>query len=513
MEKCRNTSTQFIIKRYMFALMILVFTVLGMFWSYYIINLQGEINNMAKLSLENLASDLKGQMGRIDTYMVQLELSNAAFHRLGRREEELAVFDDMNTIQHEFQSQIEICEDLNALFLYSSANNTEYLCYGNFSGMNRTRLQDIKKMLRSYFKARINDNSLEQKKWVYRETDGFYMLYKTIAYQDVYCTAVFDLEDLIQKHSDREDVYNFFLKDGNEIIIGPYVAKEKKYHISDEKFGTANLGIQLNGGGIFSYGGIQIFCLFFGSLGLVGIIVIVWVQINSRGLRHIFQMELDLKNMEIERQENLVKEQKLQMLSLQRQIRPHFYLNCMKNIYAMAENERYEGIKKSILGLSSHLRYIFSVSETETALGRELEHLKNYVELYRSSLSKLILLHVNIPQELMGVQIPAVSLLTFLENSSKYNDDMDGALKISVSARILKSEGKDRIHLVFRDNGRGFSTEILEELNKGGLKPTAAGHVGIYNVAYRFRLLYKDEFYIAFLNDAGAVINMYFPVV
>lgn len=49
---------------------------------------------------------------------------------------------------------------------------------------------------------------------------------------------------------------------------------------------------------------------------------------------------------------------KTQLQYYQLQIKPHFYLNCLKNMYAMTEVGKYEDIKTSIIYLSNHLRYM-----------------------------------------------------------------------------------------------------------------------------------------------------------
>ena len=56
--------------------------------------------------------------------------------------------------------------------------------------------------------------------------------------------------------------------------------------------------------------------------------------------------------------DRLLQVQKTKMQYYQIQIRPHFFLNCMKNLYAMAEGKKYEKIQEMILTLSSYLRAV-----------------------------------------------------------------------------------------------------------------------------------------------------------
>ena len=61
---------------------------------------------------------------------------------------------------------------------------------------------------------------------------------------------------------------------------------------------------------------------------------------------------------------------------MQLQIRPHFFLNCLKSLYALAEAGKYDRIQKMILEISKHIRYIFTDSMELVPLSRELDHIE-----------------------------------------------------------------------------------------------------------------------------------------
>ena len=59
------------------------------------------------------------------------------------------------------------------------------------------------------------------------------------------------------------------------------------------------------------------------------------------------------------------------MAALKMQIRPHFFLNNLKLIYALAETGQTQQIQRMILLLSKHLRYVMDYKrETDLAAGR-----------------------------------------------------------------------------------------------------------------------------------------------
>lgn len=522
------------------ALLILLIALWGaLFWY-----LQSEINHLGTSSLEMIVADLKAQLERTDSYLVSLQLNSAAFHRLGAREEELAVFDDMNTLKNEFDNQIYMCDALNALLVYSESNQAQYLSYGNLDGMSQERRQEFKRVVRESFSLEIKEE--KGNVWNYCQKEGFSLLYKTVRHKNVYCTVVYNLDLILQRYETDDLAYAlFFQKDGES--IGQIKVSSDTSFYSEQSFGPLMVGLVLKNKNVSRYGKEWMLGLGACSVLLIGMIMLIWLRINHRILNPVNKLmqtmedirkgekeygtgmdleckefiQLDetfnnmmreIKNLRIEQYEKDLESQKFQLLSLQSQIRPHFYLNCLKNLYALTEKERYEGIKSAILTLSNHFRYVFSTNETKVELKQELDYLENYVELYRCNFSRLILLHIDVSEELMTFLIPPISLLTFLENSVKHGNKMVGALKIEVLARVIHVDGAAKVNITFKDNGSGFSEAALRNLNKEELRYTDTEHVGIYNVVYRCRLLYPEEFYIAFWNDGGAVVDMYFPM-
>lgn len=70
-------------------------------------------------------------------------------------------------------------------------------------------------------------------------------------------------------------------------------------------------------------------------------------------------MTRQIKALKIEAYEQEIAAQKAQLQYLQLQIRPHFYLNCLKGLYAVAEQGNVAKIQQIILSISGHLRYMF----------------------------------------------------------------------------------------------------------------------------------------------------------
>ena len=208
-----------------------------------------------------------------------------------------------------------------------------------------------------------------------------------------------------------------------------------------------------------------------------------------------------------------------QLQYLRSQIRPHFYLNCLKNLYAMAQVSTPEKMQESIRYLSVHMRYIFSDHAQLTTLGKELELCQNYVALFSSmNATYPIQCSVEVESALREKTIPPVTLLSLVENCVKYSIRQDRPLKILLTACLLEGEeGAPLLNTSVRDNGSGFAPEWLDRFNH--LESGAGGedHVGMTNLVRRCRELYGEAFHIAFYNGmeddkyCGACVDLFIP--
>ncbi|WP_411655261.1 sensor histidine kinase [Anaeromassilibacillus sp. SJQ-1] len=95
----------------------------------------------------------------------------------------------------------------------------------------------------------------------------------------------------------------------------------------------------------------------------------------------------EIKSLKIAVYEKELELQKAQLQYLQIQIRPHFFLNCLKNLYALAQERRFEQIQQMILALSDYLRYLFSDNMTLVPLRDELQSVRRYLLLQQMSAS------------------------------------------------------------------------------------------------------------------------------
>jgi Predicted signal transduction protein with a C-terminal ATPase domain len=212
----------------------------------------------------------------------------------------------------------------------------------------------------------------------------------------------------------------------------------------------------------------------------------------------------EISQLKIESYEKELKMGKIQLEYYQIQIKPHFYLNCLKHIYGMIEVGKYRDVQRMIILLSKHLRYMLGETKGLVQIREELQYIRNYIELQQIGIEKPPECEISCNEHLEEFIIPAYSLLSFVENSVKHSGQTENALKIKVIAEILKTDKESLLHLSVTDNGQGYDEDILKQLNFQDGKIEENKHLGINNVMQRFKLQYGERVVFSFSNYEGA---------
>jgi len=220
----------------------------------------------------------------------------------------------------------------------------------------------------------------------------------------------------------------------------------------------------------------------------------------------------EIQTLRIESYENRIAAQEAQMDALRMQIRPHFYLNSLKSIYGLAQLGKMSDIQKSILLLSNHLRYAFDLSTDVVTLEKELQQCVNYVELQYHGQEIKPVFTITVDPLLKQLEVPPISLLTIVENITKYGIMPDRRLMLEIRTDILKTDVVNLANISIRDNGPGFPEEALPRLNRILEHSAEDGHIGLNNMARRFRFLYGDGFAVTFGNKDGGVVELFIPL-
>ncbi len=213
---------------------------------------------------------------------------------------------------------------------------------------------------------------------------------------------------------------------------------------------------------------------------------------------------LDWKNKTYEEK---MEKQYAQLQYLQLQLRPHFYLNCLKIMNALMMSHKYDESQEYLIRVSVHFQYLLQNCMDFVTVKKEIEFIRNYIEMMGCGNQ----CEIRVEPEAEACLIPILSIQSFIENSIKYAKGSrreELAMEIQVSS--LDTEDGNYINIVIRDNGKGYQEEILKELNQAST-PERSEHVGIINLKKRMLLLYGEEAACYFENKNGAVSDLLLP--
>ena len=213
-----------------------------------------------------------------------------------------------------------------------------------------------------------------------------------------------------------------------------------------------------------------------------------------------------IKELKILAYVRLIQAQQTELQYYQIQIRPHFFLNCMKNLYAMTAARKYTQMQEMILTLSEYLRAVLKDHDMIVPLEKELDSVRSYVKLQQMSSAR----PPEYEEDVLQFGIPPMSLLTFVENSFKYEKSGEGSMQILIKARLFLDGEEKFVNITIMDNGEGFPEEVLEILNDPE-KRMPGEHMGINNVEQRFSLIYQKPCSFVYSNMNGACVDIFIP--
>lgn len=219
---------------------------------------------------------------------------------------------------------------------------------------------------------------------------------------------------------------------------------------------------------------------------------------------------IDRLNKEVYEQKLDVTRARLQFLQLQ--IRPHFYLNCLKNMYSQLNMKQYDKIGAMILALSSYFAQAFHDVQNFILLRNELNACQSYIQL-QNILDRQITLDVDTDSRCVNALCLPMTIVTFVENCIKHSSNQCN-LTICIKTELIHdADQTDALIITIKNNGT-FSKDALNALNSADPSEMIYKHekIGIANVRYRLWLIYKEKSSITFFNkDNQAVVELKMP--
>jgi len=195
--------------------------------------------------------------------------------------------------------------------------------------------------------------------------------------------------------------------------------------------------------------------------------------------RNNYAVSLEKKNLEGE----------LEMLKSQ--INPHFIFNTLNTIYFLMEQKDDERAKEALLKFSDTLSHqLYDYNKNQIELDKEVEYLKNYIELQRLRNDEEVLdLHCQLPGQSNGFNIAPMLLIPFVENAFKHGSNSKGYrvdIRLNVENGILDFITKNTIN----PNKRPLLANGYKE-----------GGIGLQNVKRRLDLTYPQRYQLDLRDD------------
>lgn len=166
---------------------------------------------------------------------------------------------------------------------------------------------------------------------------------------------------------------------------------------------------------------------------------------------------------------------------LKNQISPHSMFNSLNNIYFKIDEDT-ESAKNMTLLFADLLRYqLYECNVDFIKLDKELNYIKQYIELQKIRLSNRCHLTVEISNEQADLQIAPLLFINLIENAFKYlTNDKDAGNYVSIILHTTKNE----INLTVSNT---YYELPNEEKNK------KVGGIGLTNLQSRLKMIYPNK--------------------
>ena len=176
---------------------------------------------------------------------------------------------------------------------------------------------------------------------------------------------------------------------------------------------------------------------------------------------------------------------------LRSQINPHFFFNALNNIYAITQKSGQEETGEAIMKLSGLMRHMIYDSRTAAiGLDRELEHVRNFVEVARLRFNDEETVDITLAEDgdVRSLKIAPLLLIPFVENAFKHGVGSRGEGFIRMKVAVENGELRFRIKNPILDKGESVQKH---------------SGIGLDNVRKRLCLLYPDRHVLDIGGDEG----------
>lgn len=197
-------------------------------------------------------------------------------------------------------------------------------------------------------------------------------------------------------------------------------------------------------------------------------------------------------------QQKLEKEKLIVELQLLKsQLHPHFLFNTLNSLYSLTLEQSRQA-PQTVLKLSGLLRYIlYECNEPYTLLSREIENIRNYIELEKVRFQDRLDIAVSFTGDIAGQKIAPLLLLPFVENSIKHG-----------TGRQLD---KSWVNLHLHVEAGMLTLKLINSRDEQFTAEPGSHGLGLQNVRRRLNLLYPGHTLKLIADEDSYTVSLGIP--
>ena len=411
------------------------------------------LTSAADSYLSLLTRTLENQLVIQESYITSQVLNSEELHRLGFGEGHTQAYLDSYKLHTGFSSAMAAGNDVTALYLYSEPNSILMSEYATAQVGRPTETQIQKTNLEETLRSMVDAKTLNDERWTSYVVSGQQYWVRAVHYYGAWLISVVNLD---RQCSQATDGMLAFAQPDGVLLAGTRPEEGELSHYISLTAETEGLVLEYyvpstdmdldNAMNLALAVGI--------TAVLAAICFVIWylrsnvvhpldalvdamrrisagdlsmradwnpVNLELQQVKEAFNVMLnEIETLKIEQYEQKLDAERQEMAALKMQIRPHFFLNNLKLIYALAETGQTQQIQRMILLLSKHLRYVMDYKRETTSLRDETNFCQNYMEMTGIGQKFPPICRVTVSLDLQEMQLPAMTLLTLAENSVKH---------------------------------------------------------------------------------------------
>jgi LytS/YehU family sensor histidine kinase len=224
----------------------------------------------------------------------------------------------------------------------------------------------------------------------------------------------------------------------------------------------------------------------------IGIVAKIYGGMRAR-LDHT---ALQLRSKELERERALKLATEARLASLTSRVHPHFLFNTLNSISSLIQEDPARA-DRLVERMAALLRFSLDSGQSGLVpLADEVKIVTDYLEIEKARFGERLSYRLDVPDELLQIELPPLSVQTLVENSVKY---AISPVRAGGEIQITASRNGDDVLLAVSDTGPGF------DINK-----IPAGH-GLENLQSRLAVVFGEKSRLTSTSHDGrsaVVINI-----